>query len=117
MAVCLAGPTGRLTLLAVTAQSGAGRYATAAISPGHVTQVLNRAKRLAEAEQSGRTTRKRHAGVRCALALGSNAVGRHRRGQCRIRARAELRAAGLCGISSGARRSECETCRCPDLHP
>jgi hypothetical protein len=45
-------------------------------------------------------TRKRHAGVRCALALGSNAVGRHRRGQCRIRARAELRAAGLCGISS-----------------
>src|SRR5471032_3028294 len=48
MAVCLAGPTGRLTLLAVTAQSGSGRYATAAISPGRVTQVLNRAKRLAE---------------------------------------------------------------------
>ncbi len=56
MAVCLAGPTGRLTLLAVTAQSGAGRYATAAISPGRVTQVLNRAKRLAEAAGVPTTT-------------------------------------------------------------
>jgi nucleotide-binding universal stress UspA family protein len=49
MAGCLAGPGGHLTLLAVTAQSGAGLYATAAISPGRVEHVLSRAKRIADA--------------------------------------------------------------------
>jgi nucleotide-binding universal stress UspA family protein len=48
MAVCLAGPGGHLTLLAVTAQSGYGLYAMAAISPGRAKYVLNRVKRIAD---------------------------------------------------------------------
>lgn len=47
-AASLAGPGGHLTLLAVTAVSGAGAYATAAISPGRVDLVLGDAKRLAD---------------------------------------------------------------------
>jgi nucleotide-binding universal stress UspA family protein len=48
MAVCLAGPDGHLTLLAVTAESGFGPYATANISPGRVKHVLSRARRIAD---------------------------------------------------------------------
>ncbi|MGA3361441.1 MAG: universal stress protein [Solirubrobacteraceae bacterium] len=48
MAVCLAGPRGHLTLLAVTAARGSGVQATAAIAPGRVAQVLARAKRVAD---------------------------------------------------------------------
>jgi nucleotide-binding universal stress UspA family protein len=44
----LAGPDGHLTLLAVTAVSGSGAYATAAISPGRVDLVLRNAKRVAD---------------------------------------------------------------------
>ncbi len=47
-AASLAGPNGHLTLLAVTAVSGSGAYATAAISPGRVDQVLSDAKRIAD---------------------------------------------------------------------
>lgn len=48
MAASLAGPEGHLTLLAVTAVSGAGLSASAAISPGRVDQLLSRAQRIAE---------------------------------------------------------------------
>ncbi len=48
-AASLAGPGGHLTLLAVTAVSGSGVYAAAAISPGRVDRVLHAAKRIAEA--------------------------------------------------------------------
>ena len=48
LAVSLAGPDGHLTLLAVTAVSGSGAYATAAISPGRVDLVLSDAKRIAD---------------------------------------------------------------------
>ena len=48
MAASLAGPDGHLTLLAVTAVSGSGAYATAAISPGRVDLVLSNAKRIAD---------------------------------------------------------------------
>jgi nucleotide-binding universal stress UspA family protein len=49
MAACLAGPQGSLTLLAVTAASGSGVQATAAIGPARVAHVLDRAKRIADA--------------------------------------------------------------------
>lgn len=48
MASGLAGPGGHLTLLAVTAVSGSGPYATAAISPSRVNALLSSAKRIAE---------------------------------------------------------------------
>jgi nucleotide-binding universal stress UspA family protein len=48
MAACLAGPGGSLTLLAVTAASGSGVQATAAIGPARVARVLARAKRIAD---------------------------------------------------------------------
>jgi nucleotide-binding universal stress UspA family protein len=48
LAACLAGPDGHLTLLAVTAASGYGPYATAAIDPSRVKDVLDRAKRVAD---------------------------------------------------------------------
>lgn len=48
MATSLAGPDGQLTLLAVTALSGSGVYATAAISPGRADRVLSAAKRIAD---------------------------------------------------------------------
>jgi nucleotide-binding universal stress UspA family protein len=48
MAVRLAGPDGHLTLLAVTAESGSGPYATANISPSRVKHVLSRARRIAD---------------------------------------------------------------------
>ncbi len=48
MAAMLAGPDGHLTLLAVTAVSGSGAYASAAISPGRVERVLRSAKRIAD---------------------------------------------------------------------
>ncbi len=44
----LAGPNGHLTLLAVTAVSGSGPYATAAISPSRVGEALSQAERIAE---------------------------------------------------------------------
>lgn len=49
MAACLAGPSGQLTLLAVTAASGSGVHATAAIGPARVQRLLARAKRIADA--------------------------------------------------------------------
>ena len=48
MAACLAGPHGSLTLLSVTAASGTGLQATAAIGPARVARVLARAKRIAD---------------------------------------------------------------------
>ncbi len=48
LAACLAGPDGHLTLLAVTAASGYGPYATAAIDPSRVKDVLDRVKRVAD---------------------------------------------------------------------
>jgi nucleotide-binding universal stress UspA family protein len=48
LAASLAGPDGHLTLLAVTAVSGSGAYATAAISPARVDLVLRNAKRVAD---------------------------------------------------------------------
>lgn len=48
-AASLVGPAGALTLLAVTAVTGSGRYRTAAISPQRVDRVLSRAAELAEA--------------------------------------------------------------------
>src|ERR1700690_3072097 len=48
MAACLAGPSGSLTLLAVTAASGAGLQATAGIGPARVARVLARARRIAD---------------------------------------------------------------------
>lgn len=48
MAAGLAGTGGHLTLLAVTAVSGSGRYATAAISPSRVNSLLSHAQRIAE---------------------------------------------------------------------
>ena len=48
MAALLAGPGGHLTLLAVTAESGSGAFASAAISPGRVDRVLSHAKRIAD---------------------------------------------------------------------
>ena len=49
MAAGLAGPGGHLALLAVTAVSGSGPHATAAISPSRVNTLLSRAKHIAEA--------------------------------------------------------------------
>ena len=46
----LAGDGGRLTLLAVTGESGSGQYAAAAISPTRAQVVLDLAERLAERE-------------------------------------------------------------------
>ncbi len=48
MAATLASPDGRLTLLAVTAVTGSGAYASAAISPGRAEIVLSSAKRIAD---------------------------------------------------------------------
>jgi nucleotide-binding universal stress UspA family protein len=45
----LVGAGGQLTLLAVTAVTGAGRYRTAAISPQRVDRVLGRAAEIAQA--------------------------------------------------------------------
>ncbi len=47
MAAALAGPDGHLTLLAVTAVSGSGAYAGAAIAPKRADLVLRNAKRIA----------------------------------------------------------------------
>ncbi len=47
-AAALAGPDGRLTLLAVTAPAGAGAYRSAAIDATRVTRVLDRGTRIAE---------------------------------------------------------------------
>ncbi|MGC2373330.1 MAG: universal stress protein [Solirubrobacteraceae bacterium] len=46
MAADLAGPDGHLTLLAVTAVSGSGQYATAAISPSRVVMGSRRLRGL-----------------------------------------------------------------------
>ncbi|HTU78431.1 MAG TPA: universal stress protein [Solirubrobacteraceae bacterium] len=46
-AAALAGPDGHLTLLAVTAVSGSGAYAAAAIAPGRAELVLANARRIA----------------------------------------------------------------------
>jgi nucleotide-binding universal stress UspA family protein len=56
MATCLAGPSGSLTLLAVTAAGGSGLLATAAIGPARVDSVLDRAKRIADAAGVPATT-------------------------------------------------------------
>jgi nucleotide-binding universal stress UspA family protein len=48
-AAALAGPQGRLTLLAVTATSGSGAHRSAAASPSHLDQVLDRAREIAMA--------------------------------------------------------------------
>ncbi len=56
LAAGLAGPGGHLTLLAVTAVSGSGPYATAAISPSRVTSLLSAAKRIAEEAGVSSTT-------------------------------------------------------------
>ncbi|MGO9247715.1 MAG: universal stress protein [Solirubrobacteraceae bacterium] len=56
MAASLAGPDGHLTLLVVTAVKGSGQYAMAAISPSRVKQVLERAKRVADAAGVACTT-------------------------------------------------------------
>jgi nucleotide-binding universal stress UspA family protein len=48
MAAALAGPDGHLTLLAVTAVSGSGAYAGAAIAPKRADLVLRNAKRIAD---------------------------------------------------------------------
>lgn len=45
-AAALAGPAGRLTLLAVSAASGAGRYRTAAIGPARLKRVLDVATQI-----------------------------------------------------------------------
>jgi nucleotide-binding universal stress UspA family protein len=47
-AATLAGPAGQLTLLAVTAVAGSGKYKSAAISSERAERVLARAKRIAE---------------------------------------------------------------------
>ena len=47
-AAVLAGPTGRLTLMAVTAVAGAGAYRSAAIDPKRVGWILDRAAQIAE---------------------------------------------------------------------
>jgi len=47
-AAILAGPSGRLTLLAVTALAGSGAYKTAAIGAERAERVLDRAAQLAE---------------------------------------------------------------------
>lgn len=44
----LAGPDGRMTLLAVTSATGSGRFRAAAIGPVRVRRVLERATRIAE---------------------------------------------------------------------
>jgi len=54
----LAGPDGRLTLLAVTAERGSGVYSSAVISPQRAERFLESAKRIAE-----------RAGVRCEAVL------------------------------------------------
>jgi nucleotide-binding universal stress UspA family protein len=46
-AAALAGPEGRLTLLAVSATAGAGRYRTAAINPKRIKRVLDIATQIA----------------------------------------------------------------------
>lgn len=56
MAASLAGSDGHLTLLAVTAVSGSGPYATAVISPSRVKRVLSQAKRVADAAGVPATT-------------------------------------------------------------
>jgi len=48
MAACLAGPKGHLTLLAVSAVSGTGPNASAAISPARVKRILAHVQRVAE---------------------------------------------------------------------
>lgn len=47
----LAGPQGRLTLLAVTAVTGGGAYKYAAISPSRAERILDRAARIAHRAQ------------------------------------------------------------------
>ncbi len=81
-AAVLAGPGGGLTLLAVTAQSGAGAFRSAAISAARVDGVLDRAKEIAreagaeastlvDAEGPPAKTIARHAAGRDLLALGA----------------------------------------------
>jgi nucleotide-binding universal stress UspA family protein len=48
-AATLATPGGSLTLLAVTAETGSGRYRSAAISPARVDRILSRAAEVAHA--------------------------------------------------------------------
>ncbi|HEX8714146.1 MAG TPA: universal stress protein, partial [Solirubrobacteraceae bacterium] len=78
----LAGPGGELTLLAVTAQSGAGAFRSAAISAARVDDVLDRAKEIArdagarastlvDAEGPPAKTIARRAAGRDLLALGA----------------------------------------------
>ncbi|HYM54943.1 MAG TPA: universal stress protein, partial [Solirubrobacteraceae bacterium] len=50
-AAALAGPQGHLTLLAVTAVTGAGAYRNAAISPSRAERILDRAAQIAEDAQ------------------------------------------------------------------
>ncbi|MGA2319208.1 MAG: universal stress protein [Solirubrobacteraceae bacterium] len=56
LAASLAGQGGHLTLLAVTAESGSGDYASAAISPSRVKRVLEHAERIAEEAGVASTT-------------------------------------------------------------
>lgn len=48
MAACMAAPSGHVTFLAVTAQTGSGKYAQAALSPSRAESILNAAKRVAD---------------------------------------------------------------------
>ncbi len=81
----LAAPAGKLTLLAVTAESGAGAFRSAAISAGRVGGVLDRASEIArsagveastlvEREGPPAKTIARHAAGRDLLALGAPAT-------------------------------------------
>lgn len=56
MAATLAGPNGRVTLLAVTAEAGSGAYKTAAIGALRARRVLSNAKRIATAAGVTSTT-------------------------------------------------------------
>jgi nucleotide-binding universal stress UspA family protein len=61
MAACMAAPSGHVTFLAVTAQTGSGQYAQAAISPSRAKSILNAAKRVAD-----------HAGVESTIIVDSD---------------------------------------------
>lgn len=61
-AAVLAGPGGRLTLLAVTSADGGGASARPAVSPGRAELILDRAAQLAEETGGVRTTKVAHPG-------------------------------------------------------
>jgi nucleotide-binding universal stress UspA family protein len=61
MAACMAAPSGHVTFLAVTAQTGSGQYAQAAISPSRAKSILAAAKRVAD-----------HAGVQSTVIVDSD---------------------------------------------